>query len=253
MTGIPFVTVTESATIVHQIAQMPAQTVVASAQNPQMPVPMAAGTNMKEHLMRQIEYYFSDDNLARDLFMRRNMDAEGYLPVQMIASFNRIRNMGVGWEDVLQAVRDSDLLELDESTSLTLGGDSIPVVHYRMRTRNDPLKWPIQMTNGVLPPTTATNPNAILNGAPPGQVIFLGSALPVASGQTANTHPSLNSPLSPVTTSGATGSLGVQSTSGTSLSSTLSEVSNTSDREEGDNVSQPDQADQQKVKQTARC
>ena len=37
------------------------------------------------------EYYFSLHNLERDFFLRRKMDAQGYLPVSLIAGFHRVQ------------------------------------------------------------------------------------------------------------------------------------------------------------------
>ena len=39
------------------------------------------------------EYYFSRENLQKDIFLRRKMDPEGYLPVTLVASFNRVRSL----------------------------------------------------------------------------------------------------------------------------------------------------------------
>ena len=39
------------------------------------------------------EYYFSLDNLQRDFFLRRKMTPEGYLPISLIASFNRVQQL----------------------------------------------------------------------------------------------------------------------------------------------------------------
>jgi hypothetical protein len=39
------------------------------------------------------EYYFSTDNLQRDFFLRRKMTPEGYLPLALIASFNRVQQL----------------------------------------------------------------------------------------------------------------------------------------------------------------
>ena len=39
------------------------------------------------------EYYFSEANLQRDFFLRRKMSPEGYLPISLIASFNRVQQL----------------------------------------------------------------------------------------------------------------------------------------------------------------
>ncbi|XP_012585447.1 PREDICTED: la-related protein 1 [Condylura cristata] len=46
---------------------------------------------LKDYIKRQIEYYFSVDNLERDFFLRRKMDADGFLPITLIASFHRVQ------------------------------------------------------------------------------------------------------------------------------------------------------------------
>ena len=38
----------------------------------------------------QMEYYFSVDNLCKDLFLRKHMDSQGYVFLSVIAGFNRI-------------------------------------------------------------------------------------------------------------------------------------------------------------------
>ncbi|KAJ9609880.1 hypothetical protein H2200_006209 [Cladophialophora chaetospira] len=44
-------------------------------------------------VMTQIEYYFSIDNLCKDLFLRKHMDGQGYVPLGVIANFKRIKTL----------------------------------------------------------------------------------------------------------------------------------------------------------------
>jgi len=37
------------------------------------------------------EYYFSNENLIKDFFLRRQMDSDGWIPVELLASFRRVR------------------------------------------------------------------------------------------------------------------------------------------------------------------
>ena len=39
------------------------------------------------------EYYFSEENLQRDFFLRRKMDKDGWIPVSLIASFHRVQQV----------------------------------------------------------------------------------------------------------------------------------------------------------------
>lgn len=41
-------------------------------------------------LKKQIEYYFSESNLVKDRFLRAHMDAQGFVPLDVIADFRRI-------------------------------------------------------------------------------------------------------------------------------------------------------------------
>lgn len=54
-------------------------------------------------LGRQLEYYFSDENLGTDVFLRRQMDAEGFVAFDVVANFNRIRHISNGDENAVRA------------------------------------------------------------------------------------------------------------------------------------------------------
>ncbi|XP_045783270.1 la-related protein 1 isoform X1 [Maniola jurtina] len=84
---------------------------------------------LKDLIKKQIEYYFSPDNLARDFFLRRKMSADGTIPVTLIASFHRVRALTADVQLVLDAIRDSDRLQL--------------INGFKVRTAFEPTKWPI--------------------------------------------------------------------------------------------------------------
>ncbi len=50
----------------------------------------------------------------KDFFLRRKMNAQGYLPLTLIASFQRVQNLTVDIDLVIEAVLESDRLELLE-------------------------------------------------------------------------------------------------------------------------------------------
>ncbi|XP_055625106.1 la-related protein 1 [Toxorhynchites rutilus septentrionalis] len=104
-------------------------------------------TSVKECIKKQIEYYFSEENLNRDFYLRRKMNPEGFLPVTLIATFHRVQNMTADINIIISAIQDSDKLEL--------------VNDYNVRTKNDPTKWPIDPTDmGTNHYTTNTTPAA---------------------------------------------------------------------------------------------
>ncbi|VDK49165.1 unnamed protein product, partial [Cylicostephanus goldi] len=63
---------------------------------------------LKDCVRKQIEYYFSADNLQKDFFLRRKMNAEGFLPITLIASFPRVRSLTQDLALICEGLRDSD-------------------------------------------------------------------------------------------------------------------------------------------------
>ena len=45
----------------------------------------------KDFIKRQIEYYFSDSNYQKDSFLKSKEDENGYIPISVIMSFNKIK------------------------------------------------------------------------------------------------------------------------------------------------------------------
>uniref|UniRef100_A0A131XKS1 La-related protein 1 n=1 Tax=Hyalomma excavatum TaxID=257692 RepID=A0A131XKS1_9ACAR len=85
-------------------------------------------STLREYVRKQVEYYFSEENLQRDFFLRRKMDAQGYLPLSLIASFHRIQALTQDVGLVMEAVRESPLLELND---------------VKVRTVSEPTRWPL--------------------------------------------------------------------------------------------------------------
>ncbi|WP_258270811.1 hypothetical protein, partial [Escherichia coli] len=77
---------------------------------------------------RQIEYYFSVDNLERDFFLRRRMGAGGFLPITLIASFHRVQALTTDISLIFAALKDSKVVEMVEE---------------KVRRREEPEKWPL--------------------------------------------------------------------------------------------------------------
>jgi hypothetical protein len=47
----------------------------------------------RDQVQQQVEYYFSAENLAKDLYLRQQMEKEGWVSIHVIAGFNRLRKM----------------------------------------------------------------------------------------------------------------------------------------------------------------
>ena len=94
---------------------------------------------IKEYVRHQIEYYFSNENLEHDLFLRRKMDPLGYIPLSVIASFNRVKQLSQDFQLIVSAVQKSDTLEVLLTAGLSGNKDD-----YLVRCKLNPTKWPLE-------------------------------------------------------------------------------------------------------------
>lgn len=57
------------------------------------------------------EYYFSLDNLLKDMFLRRRMDSQGFVPLDFIAGFNRIKHLSTDIELIKLVCQQSSVVQ----------------------------------------------------------------------------------------------------------------------------------------------
>jgi len=78
-----------------------------------MPAQMPQREQVLAAVKQQVEYYFSVENLCKDLFLRSKMDpVEGWISLSVIASFNRIRMMTPDPAMVYEALVGSTTVEI---------------------------------------------------------------------------------------------------------------------------------------------
>ncbi|GAB5586324.1 hypothetical protein Unana1_01224 [Umbelopsis nana] len=79
---------------------------------------------LKAFLLQQLEYYFSIDNLCKDIFLRKQMNEQGYVDISLLANFNRVKNLTTDMELIKEALAQSELLEvLDDKVRKKEGWD----------------------------------------------------------------------------------------------------------------------------------
>ncbi|OMH84756.1 La-related protein 1 [Zancudomyces culisetae] len=83
---------------------------------------------VKSFVKKQIEYYFSIENIVKDVYFRSKMDQDGYVNLPLISSFNRIRSLTTDLSLITDALMSSDILELD-------------VAKQNVRLKNDWNRW----------------------------------------------------------------------------------------------------------------
>ncbi|CAF2343046.1 unnamed protein product [Rotaria sp. Silwood2] len=106
-------------------------------------VPAYTEQQLRELLRRQVEYYFSTENLEADIFLRQQMSKDGYVPLSLIASFNRVLTLCDDINFIADAVKDSLVVELNDKCMV--------------RCRTEPTRWPLIMD--VSNHLTALNPD----------------------------------------------------------------------------------------------
>eukprot|EP00299_Pterocystis_sp_00344_P011268 c5219_g1_i3.p1 GENE.c5219_g1_i3~~c5219_g1_i3.p1 ORF type:complete len:554 (-),score=78.12 c5219_g1_i3:56-1717(-) len=77
----------------------------------------------KQLIRLQIEYYFSINNLCRDFYLRKNMDENGWIDLDLILSFNRIRVLTPYVEVVKDALKNSTEVEICDNKIRKLKDD----------------------------------------------------------------------------------------------------------------------------------
>ncbi|KAJ4785549.1 hypothetical protein LUZ62_036795 [Rhynchospora pubera] len=88
-------------------------------------------------LLKQIEYYFSPDNLCKDIWLRGQMDEQGWVSISLIAGFNKVKHITTNVPFILDTLRIS--------TEVEVQGEKI-------RKRGDWMTW-------ILPPDSPVTPS----------------------------------------------------------------------------------------------
>ncbi|CAB4480320.1 hypothetical protein RhiirA5_487387 [Rhizophagus irregularis] len=70
-------------------------------------------TFLKYYILQQIEYYFSIENLCKDIYLRSNMDSEGYVLISLLAGFNRVKALTMDEKLVREALLISYTVEVN--------------------------------------------------------------------------------------------------------------------------------------------
>ncbi|KAG0282892.1 La ribonucleoprotein domain member 1B [Linnemannia gamsii] len=91
---------------------------------------------VKAFLLQQMEYYFSVENLCKDVYMRTQMDTQGFVPLSLVANFNRVKSLTTDHALIKDTIKDSSVIELN--------GDNI-------RKRSDWATWIFPKEDGSVP------------------------------------------------------------------------------------------------------
>ncbi|KAK1370114.1 HTH La-type RNA-binding domain-containing protein [Heracleum sosnowskyi] len=68
--------------------------------------------SLQSNITKQIEYYFSDENLQTDNYLLSLIDAQGWVPISIIADFKRVKRMSTDIHFILDALQNSSAVEV---------------------------------------------------------------------------------------------------------------------------------------------
>ncbi|PKS07882.1 hypothetical protein jhhlp_006490 [Lomentospora prolificans] len=92
-------------------------------------------------LSAQLSWYFSIQNLCRDMYLRKNMDSQGFAPLSLVVGFNRVSSLLQGVPEPMSYVRQACLSSRD--VEFVIGAeDGIE----RLRTPYNPGHWVLPMS-----------------------------------------------------------------------------------------------------------
>ncbi|KAK9071454.1 hypothetical protein SSX86_010023 [Deinandra increscens subsp. villosa] len=100
---------------------------------------VASDPLLNANIVAQIDYYFSNENLVKDTYLRRNMDEQGWVSAGLIAGFKKVSSLTDNVQLILDVMRTSTIVEVQ--------GDKI-------RRRNDWMKWIMPAPGQYLNPSS---------------------------------------------------------------------------------------------------
>ncbi|PSR86750.1 La-related protein like [Actinidia chinensis var. chinensis] len=77
---------------------------------------------LRANILKQIEYYFSDENLRNDHYLISLMDGQGWVPIFKIADFKRVKRMSTDIPFILDALQSSSVIEV-QGTNIRRRGE----------------------------------------------------------------------------------------------------------------------------------
>lgn len=80
-------------------------------------------------IRKQLEFYFSESNLRKDKFLRDAIkkDSEGWVPISVLITFNKLKKLSTDVEEIAAAVKDSEEISVSEDGSKLKRVCDIPV------------------------------------------------------------------------------------------------------------------------------
>ena len=76
---------------------------------------------IKHFIRRQTEFYFCDKNYEKDSFLKQNEDEKGYIPINVIMNFNKIKMITKDRNEFIEALKEEGNKNLGEDSNINGG------------------------------------------------------------------------------------------------------------------------------------
>ena len=90
-------------------------------------------------IKEQIEYYLSDENLKQDSFFHDKIseNSNGYLDLDYLLKCNKIKKAGWTKEELIEGIKLSDIVELDNTNNKVRRKDNKPLPELVLLSKKD--------------------------------------------------------------------------------------------------------------------
>ncbi|GIY44557.1 hypothetical protein CDAR_53373 [Caerostris darwini] len=106
-------------------------------------------STLKAMLQRQLEYYFSKENLSTDEYLQSQMDNDNYVAISTIANFNQVRRLTDDINLVVEVLRDSLIVQVDEAGEKVRPNPRTRVLILREIPHNTPVEEIQELFSGA--------------------------------------------------------------------------------------------------------
>ncbi|XP_022892430.1 la-related protein 6A-like isoform X2 [Olea europaea var. sylvestris] len=102
-------------------------------QAPDLPQAAVLSDDLRNKIIKQVEYYFSDENLPNDKFLMKYVtkNAEGFVPVGVIASFRKMKKLTRDVSLIVAALRESEHLVVSSNGKMVKRLHPLPLAEVK--------------------------------------------------------------------------------------------------------------------------